>query len=378
RDLRAAAESGWDFGSRWLADGKTLRTIHTTDFVSPDLNSLLYQLELTIAKGCEVTSDTTCAKDMQTRAARRKAAVDKILWNATLGAYNDYDLTASRRRPRTPVSNGMRRTAGPHWNGLLSAACATTTRQRWQARSRNAGSARISTSIAAPASSSKSTTSPAPPQAAAASTRCRTASAGPTASCGISSRSIRNSTPRRRARHDFGNHALLRVRVVLHVRPGLGGELLLRAGIQGDILWSDAQPVAEQAAALELGAAGRKHVQVRLRRGALEQPVLEPFRLANDQTIARALQRRTISRFVGRIAHGELDVDHRFCRETRYGSRPDVLDEQRGTAERGANLRLLGLEQPRPAGIVGHYFDLAGAIWIAAERFHRSTPSANR
>ena len=29
RDLRAAAESGWDFSSRWLADGRTLATIRT-------------------------------------------------------------------------------------------------------------------------------------------------------------------------------------------------------------------------------------------------------------------------------------------------------------------------------------------------------------
>jgi len=100
RDLRAGAESGWDFGSRWLADGKTLRTIHTTDFVPPDLNSLLYQLELTLAKGCEVTADATCAQDMQARAAKRKAAVDRVLWNAALGAYIDYDWRAQKSSER--------------------------------------------------------------------------------------------------------------------------------------------------------------------------------------------------------------------------------------------------------------------------------------
>src|SRR5262249_31530514 len=30
RDIRAAAESGWDFGSRWFADGHTRATIETT------------------------------------------------------------------------------------------------------------------------------------------------------------------------------------------------------------------------------------------------------------------------------------------------------------------------------------------------------------
>lgn len=96
RNLRAAAESGWDFGSRWLADGKTLGTINTTDFVSPDLNSLLYQLEMTIAKGCEVTADAACTKDMRTRAAKRSAAVARILWNPAVGAFTDYDWRAQK------------------------------------------------------------------------------------------------------------------------------------------------------------------------------------------------------------------------------------------------------------------------------------------
>ena len=97
---RMAAESGWDFGSRWLADGKTLKTIHTTDFLPPDLNSLLYQLEMTIAKACEVTSDAVCVKDMRARAATRKAGVERVLWNAPLGAFTDYDWRAQKSSDR--------------------------------------------------------------------------------------------------------------------------------------------------------------------------------------------------------------------------------------------------------------------------------------
>ncbi|MBI4409123.1 MAG: alpha,alpha-trehalase TreF [Gemmatimonadetes bacterium] len=49
RNVRAAAESGWDFSSRWMRDASDLRTLETTDLVAVDLNSLLYHAERTIA-----------------------------------------------------------------------------------------------------------------------------------------------------------------------------------------------------------------------------------------------------------------------------------------------------------------------------------------
>jgi hypothetical protein len=45
RNLRATAESGWDFSSRWLADGRTLSTIRTIDILPVDLNALLHEME---------------------------------------------------------------------------------------------------------------------------------------------------------------------------------------------------------------------------------------------------------------------------------------------------------------------------------------------
>jgi alpha,alpha-trehalase len=49
RNVRATAESGWDFSSRWMRDPKDLRTLETTDLIPVDLNSLLYTAERTIA-----------------------------------------------------------------------------------------------------------------------------------------------------------------------------------------------------------------------------------------------------------------------------------------------------------------------------------------
>jgi alpha,alpha-trehalase len=49
RNTRAAAESGWDFSTRWMRDPKDLRSLETTELVPVDLNSLRYHTERTIA-----------------------------------------------------------------------------------------------------------------------------------------------------------------------------------------------------------------------------------------------------------------------------------------------------------------------------------------
>jgi alpha,alpha-trehalase len=90
RDIRAAAESGWDFSSRWFADARTKATIDTTDIIPVDLNSLLYGLEQAIASGCEHGGDRACADEFRHRAAERRAAIDRYLWNADAGVYSDY------------------------------------------------------------------------------------------------------------------------------------------------------------------------------------------------------------------------------------------------------------------------------------------------
>lgn len=97
RELRAAAESGWDFSSRWLADGKTLATIRTTEILPVDLNSLMYRLEQTIAQGCELAKDAACVQDMKARTSARRGAVAKYFWNPTAGAFTDYAFVERKR-----------------------------------------------------------------------------------------------------------------------------------------------------------------------------------------------------------------------------------------------------------------------------------------
>src|SRR5688572_4193804 len=100
RDLRAAAESGWDFSSRWFADGETLGTIRTTDIAPVDLNSLLYKLERTIARACKAARRPDCEKKMQSNAQARQKTVLTLMWDDKAGAFFDYDWRNKQRMQR--------------------------------------------------------------------------------------------------------------------------------------------------------------------------------------------------------------------------------------------------------------------------------------
>jgi alpha,alpha-trehalase len=97
RDLRAAAESGWDFSSRWLGDRRSLSSIRTTSMIPVDLNSLLFHLEMSIAKGCELTSNPPGAREFTLRAAQRAQGIERHLWNEA-GYYDDYDWERAELR----------------------------------------------------------------------------------------------------------------------------------------------------------------------------------------------------------------------------------------------------------------------------------------
>ncbi|MEM6345567.1 MAG: alpha,alpha-trehalase TreF [Bacteroidota bacterium] len=90
-DIRAAAASGWDFSTRWFADGANMSTIRTTDIIPPDLNALLYHLELLLVKAHTQAGHTAKATLYEQKAASRKAALLKYLWDAKQQYFVDYD-----------------------------------------------------------------------------------------------------------------------------------------------------------------------------------------------------------------------------------------------------------------------------------------------
>lgn len=95
RHVRAAAESGWDFSSRWFRDGQNMSTIETTDLVPVDLNCLLVFMEVMLSD-LYAGTDADKAEWMKLRSIRRMQAIQKYCWDQKEGFYFDYHFRERR------------------------------------------------------------------------------------------------------------------------------------------------------------------------------------------------------------------------------------------------------------------------------------------
>ena len=102
--LRAGAESGWDFSSRWFEDPKDIRTIHTADIIPIDLNCLLYHLEVTIADSYRIILQPRLAKRYQQKAERRARAIEKYCWSENDGFFFDYNFHKHEQTPHATLA----------------------------------------------------------------------------------------------------------------------------------------------------------------------------------------------------------------------------------------------------------------------------------
>jgi alpha,alpha-trehalase len=89
-NLRAGAESGWDFSSRWFADNNTIKTIETTQIIPVDLNCLMYMLEQIIARAATLSGEATKASEYIDLAAKRRNSILTYCWNTKIHYFCDY------------------------------------------------------------------------------------------------------------------------------------------------------------------------------------------------------------------------------------------------------------------------------------------------
>jgi alpha,alpha-trehalase len=96
RNFRAAAESGWDFSSRWFKDKKSLMSCNTTDIIPVDLNCLLYFLEKKISELYLLKNDLNNHYLYQCKAEKRAELINKYLWDSKKKYYFDYNWRESK------------------------------------------------------------------------------------------------------------------------------------------------------------------------------------------------------------------------------------------------------------------------------------------
>jgi len=104
RNVRAAGESGWDFGSRWFDATGEFGTIQTTSLIPPDLNALLYHLEHTIAKSYQLQGNDIPYNAYSAKALRRKEALLKYCWSERDAWFMDYNWKLKRISPRLTIA----------------------------------------------------------------------------------------------------------------------------------------------------------------------------------------------------------------------------------------------------------------------------------
>ncbi|NBC26523.1 MAG: alpha,alpha-trehalase TreF [Bacteroidetes bacterium] len=100
RHIRAACESGWDFSSRWFADGTSLSTIQTTAILPIDLNTLLWYMESKLAEWSRASGRIADAQMYEKAFTERSRAIHELMWDEELGFYFDWNHQTEERTGR--------------------------------------------------------------------------------------------------------------------------------------------------------------------------------------------------------------------------------------------------------------------------------------
>nr|QPK67213.1 Trehalase 1B [Rondotia menciana] len=118
-EVKSAAESGWDFSTRWFitTNNETagnLTNVHITRIVPVDLNAIFAGALELAGDFRNLLKDRREAKKWWSLAKYWRNAIDVVLWDSTDGVWYDYDIEAkSSRRHFYPSC------ATPFWSGAV-------------------------------------------------------------------------------------------------------------------------------------------------------------------------------------------------------------------------------------------------------------------
>jgi len=96
RNLRAAAESGWDFSSRWFKDGKSFGSIHTTDII-PWIELPSFSPEQVLAEAYQISGNER-SRELPPTGESKKIVLIKYCWNEERKFFFDFDFVEQKQK----------------------------------------------------------------------------------------------------------------------------------------------------------------------------------------------------------------------------------------------------------------------------------------
>ncbi|KPJ04899.1 Trehalase [Papilio xuthus] len=115
-ELKAAAESGWDFSSRWFILNGTnkgnLTNLKTRSIIPVDLNAIMSWNAEIMADFYQHLGNVDKERYYRNTHARLMEAIEKVLWHEDVGVWLDFSLESKRRRDYFYPSN-----VAPLWTG---------------------------------------------------------------------------------------------------------------------------------------------------------------------------------------------------------------------------------------------------------------------
>ncbi|KHN87732.1 Trehalase [Toxocara canis] len=92
QDIASAAESGWDFSTRWFSDRKSLITIRTTDIAPIDLNALMCWNMDILGYFFRCVGNVAKSKKFRYMREEFRYAMHYVFYNESEGAWFDYNI----------------------------------------------------------------------------------------------------------------------------------------------------------------------------------------------------------------------------------------------------------------------------------------------
>ncbi|CAG9855039.1 unnamed protein product [Phyllotreta striolata] len=118
-ELKAGAESGWDFSSRWFVSNATnkgnLADVKTRSIVPVDLNAIIYWNAQLLSEFHELLGNQEKAAIYSAKADEWLRAVEAVLWHEDIGAWLDYDIINQSKRNYFYPTN-----ISPLWTGCFN------------------------------------------------------------------------------------------------------------------------------------------------------------------------------------------------------------------------------------------------------------------